>query len=518
MIYVAINGDDVGQRIGQAIASDDHKGLQDASGSVKQAHDMVQQWVEGHGGKVVTSSGDEGIYAVPEAALADLESIKASYQQISGHSVTIGTGSTMSEASKALIYGKLNDKDQIVQYEPSIDDYLSQDDEEDGSSDMGEEGLPQAGELEAESNSDAEEEVGASDPEQAEIAEDDAEALDPKEIAGAASKDPEHEMEMSPNEEMAHDAAENEEDESDPDNIEADEEGGEEGINGKTDAEEENLESPEAQMGEEPPMGEESPEVPMEAPPAAAPEAAMGAAPQDEEGTESAYDDMAEAPEKPNMDAMPSEAPMQAAPAPKESPMEAELEETAGEDALGEPQSQELAQEITGEESPEESELEETVGEDALGEDPAEEATEEPEDSGYDQNDALSDMIYGHMEGEDNPEGSEENHDDLKSDIAEALLAFKDNKDMLEAAREQNPKLYQAVITMLRSMVDMAKKLGFAPEEDAMAAEQGSAMEEEMPEDEQAEEAPMEAAPEPSEEEGEEEPADDEEGFSVKKK
>jgi len=131
MIYLAINGDDVGQSIGQAILDDDHEALQTASNSIKDSHGNLDKWVESIGGKVVTSSGDESMYMVPEDAINELEQLSSQYKDSSGHSFTAGYGSTMSEASKALIYGKLNGKDQVVEYDPSIDEFLQQDGPED---------------------------------------------------------------------------------------------------------------------------------------------------------------------------------------------------------------------------------------------------------------------------------------------------------------------------------------------------------------------------------------------------
>ena len=128
--YIAINGDNVGQGIGNAVASDDYEGLSKLSQNIKDSHGMIEGWIESKGGEVITSTGDEGIYAIPLEACEELESIKSQYQEMSGNTITIGVGSSMSEASKALIYGKLNEKDQIVEYFPEIESYLSEDDEE----------------------------------------------------------------------------------------------------------------------------------------------------------------------------------------------------------------------------------------------------------------------------------------------------------------------------------------------------------------------------------------------------
>lgn len=470
MIYIAINGDDVGTRIGQAIASDDHQGLESASQSIKQAQDMVQQWVEGNGGKVVTSSGDEGIYAIPESLASELDSIKDQYQQLSGHSLTIGTGQSMSEASKALIYGKLNDKNQIVHYEPSIEDYLSTEDVEDLDEDEEEQNEEVAEDTQADEDDLEEEELPQGDAlGEEDLDEADDELPKPQEIKDGEEFDegdleeeeaqPEHEKDMSPEENMEHDAAENLEDELDPDNVEADEEQMEEGLNGKTD-EEEGSEEDDLSDSIEEDLGDA---VEEELQREGLSDVEQGAPPQEEdlEGEESPYDDMAEAPEKPGV-----------------------ASEEMPEDA------QQAMPEEMGEETPMEDGMDEEVPE---GEEvPMEDGMGEEE---YDQDDALSDMIYGHMEHEDSeqPEMEDGDHGDLKVDIADALMAFKNNKEMLEAARDQNPELYQAVIVMLRSMIDMAKKLGFAPEADVADAEAQGVMEDQMPQagDELAEEQEM---------------------------
>lgn len=386
MKYLAINGDDVGQKIGGAIAADDEEGLQSASSAVRSGHEMLEQWIAQVGGQVVTTSGDEGIYKLPEESLSDIESIKQQYEELTGHTATIGIGSSMSEASKALIYGKLNDKNQIVEYDPSIEQYLSEEDEQGLEGEAPGEEIPEEEALGGESLSPDEEE------ELSEVAEE----------SGKHDEEPAHEEDMGAEEEFIHDAQENEEDEQDEDIVEADEEMTEEGLDGEV-----------------------------------------------------------------NEDIV-----------------------VEDEEELGEPG-----------ESPEELH---------------EEYEDEPgEESDYDYNEMLSDMIQGHMEddgeapleeemveGTPEEEALEGEDENLRNDIAAALLAFKDNKQMLEEAREQNPPLYDATLTMLRSMIEMAKKLGMAPEEDAVAMDEEAALDERFPGEEiPEEEIPMEEGSELEEEE-----------------
>lgn len=141
-VYVAINGDDVGSAIGDAVASNDHMALNKLSTSLKDSHGMIEEWVANHGGEIITSNGDEGIYILPEESLDELEQIRSQYQQMSGHTVTVGIGNSMADASKALIYGKLNEKNQVVYYEPAIDDMLSEEDVEEAE-EIGQENIDQ---------------------------------------------------------------------------------------------------------------------------------------------------------------------------------------------------------------------------------------------------------------------------------------------------------------------------------------------------------------------------------------
>lgn len=126
MIYMAYDGDNAGRMIGQAILSNDEQALNEASGRIAHGHEIVAGWVQDHGGKVISSGGDEGTFSVPQEAIQDLEQLRADYQFATQLTMTIGLGSTLSESGKSLMAGKFRGKDQIVQYDPSVDSELSQ--------------------------------------------------------------------------------------------------------------------------------------------------------------------------------------------------------------------------------------------------------------------------------------------------------------------------------------------------------------------------------------------------------
>jgi len=260
-IYVAINGDDVGNSIGSAIASDDRESLGSTTSTLKDIHSQIDQWVEQCGGEVVTSSGDEGIYKVPHECADHLEDIRSEYQEHTGHTLTIGVGQSMSEAAKALIYGKMNNKDQIVEYAPEMDEAISSETGEMGTQgyeQQNEGKLPAEEEMSYQKENAAQQEASMAEEPDEDMVEEDGEGeadKDAEEIIEEASNDPEHEKDMTPEEEREHDAAENELDEMDDDIVEADEEANMEGIDGE--AGEEDMQVDEDENMEEEPEADE---------------------------------------------------------------------------------------------------------------------------------------------------------------------------------------------------------------------------------------------------------------------
>ena len=76
--YIAMNGDNVGEGIGNAIATDNHEELSKITGGLKAAHGAIEEWATSKGGEVVTSSGDECIVKIPSESYdeSELDSIK----------------------------------------------------------------------------------------------------------------------------------------------------------------------------------------------------------------------------------------------------------------------------------------------------------------------------------------------------------------------------------------------------------------------------------------------------------
>jgi hypothetical protein len=468
-IFVAINGDDVGSRIGDAIANDDHEGLAQASSSIQGAHDTIDQWVNSVGGKKISSAGDDAIYMVPDNAVNDLDDIRAQYKEESGHGLTVGVGASMSQASKALIYGKLNGKDQTIHYEPMIEDYLSEDEEDQPE-------VPAEDELQDQADQDMEVDAGNADLGEVPNGEEDVDDSGSAVPGQPAPQDPAAEMEdsldpqMSEEDNLGEPEAGNEDDISD-DNVEADA-SPEEAVANKTPAQQANK----APQANTPPIDGKT-------------DVDFGTSDEDnQEDSEDPQAEMSGDEDMPDTDPATDVAAEMSDSDSDESEMPMDADQADGED-------QELSDEDVADPSMEDD-----------GEDPVASMIHGDMQDGGDDQDADMDA--------DQDDGDAALDEELKSDIANALLAFKENKHMLEDARDTNPALYDATLTMLRSMISMAKKLGFAPEQDMADQEANAGLEDSMPEAgaEEMDEDPTEEMPDedmPAEDEGEDEMIDD---------
>lgn len=235
--FVVINADNVGEGIGDAIVNDNHENLSKITGNLKQAHGDIESWVNEKGGEIITNSGDEVMFKLPIESIqdGDLESLKEQYSTTSEHTVTIGVGSKMSEAAKALIYGKMNEKDQIVEYSEDIEQKI-QGNKENPQEEIGEDS---EGTQKDDGDLDIEEENNEEDStkKDSESLIDDAVEEDGEKEEIEVPKDqvdgdygseemeeaqPEEELDMDEEEEFVEDAMDNRSDEIDPDSIEED--------------------------------------------------------------------------------------------------------------------------------------------------------------------------------------------------------------------------------------------------------------------------------------------------------
>jgi hypothetical protein len=120
-IYVSFDADAAGRKIGRAILADSPDQLKDASDRIELGNQIVQKWAAEFSGICYSSGGDQGVYAVPPEALDNLEQVRADYNFATGLTLSVGIGNTLSESGKSLLSAKFRGKDQIVQYDESVE-------------------------------------------------------------------------------------------------------------------------------------------------------------------------------------------------------------------------------------------------------------------------------------------------------------------------------------------------------------------------------------------------------------
>lgn len=139
-MYLVVNGDNISEQLSDTIVNDDVQGFEQTSNKFNQARQSIDAMVEQAGGRVVVSNADEAVYELPDSDYSDLANqIMQSYKEAAGTSITIGSGSTLSQAYKALSDGKDAGKDQ---YMPFSDQDQGEEDT-DFSGDVSEEEVPE---------------------------------------------------------------------------------------------------------------------------------------------------------------------------------------------------------------------------------------------------------------------------------------------------------------------------------------------------------------------------------------
>jgi hypothetical protein len=147
-MYFATDGDNVGRRHAQALLSDNVDSISEVSGSITHANEMIRDFVESNGGKVVSFGGDEGLFEAPSEFVELLEQLRKDYEYMVGATLSIGYGSKPSEAAKALLEAKETGKNKIVKYSESSEQHSQNVQEarnqEESESEVGEVGLKQS--------------------------------------------------------------------------------------------------------------------------------------------------------------------------------------------------------------------------------------------------------------------------------------------------------------------------------------------------------------------------------------
>ncbi len=458
-LYVAFDGDSAGRQVGQAILMDDIETLHDVSNRITAGSLAIKEWVEQNGGHMISFGGDEGTFMIPAEAASRLEQARRAFKMSSGLNSTFGVGHSISQAGKALIAGKLSGKDQVKQYDRSVEQILREghehaqagtgteeeqkQDEHYLSDTMDDSSYPQDWEQEADGGS-RQNAPESSDEQMQELA-DEASASDEHEEASEAEKEME-DYSTEENSMEASDLAEKPQEEGAP---EAEEEQGD-SKDSECDCEicQAINQGDDAAVGEEMPK-EQAPEEEV------SPDLSEGLEAPSEEDSQESFEEEKPITFKENKSMKDQESPE-------------ELEESA-------PQPESSA------ETSEEQDMEEQVH--RLTQDEYESVQDqmaEPEEMPQD-NDSMHLEQPTEATGESQPQEGQVSDmdmlselladagsaDETKAKIAQVLEKFKTNRELIMSMKESNPEMYQSIILMLKQMIDMARHLApETPEED----------------------------------------------------
>jgi len=124
-VVFAFDGDGIGKRHARAILSDDLDQVSQVSQLITAGNNQIKEFVEANGGRWISGGGDEGSFVAPSDFVNLLEQLRQNYADMVQATLSIGYGQTISQAGKALLAAKSRGKDQIVQYDDSVEQEIS---------------------------------------------------------------------------------------------------------------------------------------------------------------------------------------------------------------------------------------------------------------------------------------------------------------------------------------------------------------------------------------------------------
>lgn len=121
LLYMSYDGDGCGKKVGRAIIANDEAKLHDISAKIDLGHEIVKHWVAENGGKVISGGGDEGSFKVPQDSIGHIEQLRKDHEFATGITISIGVGSSLSEAGKSLLAAKFRGKNQVAYYNSDVE-------------------------------------------------------------------------------------------------------------------------------------------------------------------------------------------------------------------------------------------------------------------------------------------------------------------------------------------------------------------------------------------------------------
>jgi hypothetical protein len=124
-LFVSWDGDHIGRQVGRAELNNDAEGLRRISQAIEHGNQIWVSWVTTSLGEMISSGGDEGRAKIPAEHLGELERMRGQYASAVGSSVSVGVGTRLSEAGRALMAAKLRGGDQVMLYTPECEKIIA---------------------------------------------------------------------------------------------------------------------------------------------------------------------------------------------------------------------------------------------------------------------------------------------------------------------------------------------------------------------------------------------------------
>jgi minimal CRISPR polymerase domain len=119
-LFISVDGDSIGAKVGRAVIANDIDELHSVSARIDAAQDFILHWCEQVGGTKISGGGDEATMAIPPEEKNKIKDLRQSIEKAFGYTISVGVGRNLSEAGTALLVAKLRGKDRIVYFNKHI--------------------------------------------------------------------------------------------------------------------------------------------------------------------------------------------------------------------------------------------------------------------------------------------------------------------------------------------------------------------------------------------------------------
>jgi GNAT superfamily N-acetyltransferase len=120
-LFIACDGDGIGKIVGISVLSNDPETLRRISNKIEAGNDAIRSWVTAGAGTIIESGGDECYCEINSSLLQGLQAVRDTYFSATGCSLSVGVGTTLSDAGKALMVAKIRGKNRVIYYSKDMD-------------------------------------------------------------------------------------------------------------------------------------------------------------------------------------------------------------------------------------------------------------------------------------------------------------------------------------------------------------------------------------------------------------